>query len=59
MYEIMRYWDDDHPEWDLDTTGLRDGMAEAAQMGGLALAEVSGCNATVIAGDDLEQAVRI
>ena len=26
MYEVMRYWDDDHPEWDAGR-GLRGGMA--------------------------------
>ena len=23
MYEVMRYWDDDHPEWDTDDAPLR------------------------------------
>ena len=40
MYEVMRYWDDDHPEWDADGTRLRGGVAEAAEMGRLALVEV-------------------
>ena len=40
MYEIMRYWDDDHPEWDADRARLRGRVAQAAQMGRLAHAEV-------------------
>ncbi len=40
MYEIMRYWDDDHPEWDAERTRLRGGVAEPAEMGRLALVEV-------------------
>jgi hypothetical protein len=23
MYEVMRYWDDDHPEWDAEDTPSR------------------------------------
>ena len=40
MYEVMRYWDDDHPEWDAERTRLRGGVAEPAEMGRLALVEV-------------------
>ena len=40
MYEVMRYWDDDHPEWDAEETRLRGGVAEPAEMGRLALVEV-------------------
>ena len=40
MYEVMRYWDDDHPEWDAERTRLRGGVAEPAEMGRLALLEV-------------------
>ncbi len=40
MYEVMRYWDDDHPEWDAAEQRLRGGVAEAAEMGRLALVEV-------------------
>jgi len=39
MYEVMRYWDDDHPEWDAEEYA-RGGVAEPAEMGGLALVEV-------------------
>ena len=40
MYEVMGYWDDDHPEWRCGGTGLRGGVAEPAEMGRLALVEV-------------------
>ena len=40
MYEVMRYWDDDHPEWDAGEHALRRGVAEPAEMGRLALVEV-------------------
>ena len=40
MYEVMRYWDDDHPEWDADRARLRGGVAEPAEMGRLALVEI-------------------
>jgi hypothetical protein len=33
IYELMRYWDDDHPEWDADLAG-------SAEMDRLALVEV-------------------
>ena len=33
MYEVMRYWDDDHPDWDADEHGLRGGVAEASRSG--------------------------
>ena len=37
MYEIMRYWDDDHPEWDAKRQAF---AAEAAEMGRVALNEI-------------------
>ena len=40
MYEVMRYWDDDHPEMGCRGTRLRGGVAEPAEMGRLALVEV-------------------
>ena len=40
MYEVMRYWDDDHPEWDAGGTRPPAGVAEPAEMGRLALVEV-------------------
>ncbi len=40
MYEIMRYWDDEHPEWGADERAFALGVAQAAEMGRLALAKV-------------------
>ena len=40
IYEVMRYWDDEHPEMGCSGTGLRGGMAEPAEVGRLALVEV-------------------
>lgn len=57
MYEIMRYWDEDHPEW---TPELRDfataWRAQPKWVVSRSLKEV-GPNATLIA-DDIEAAVR-
>src|SRR5438105_11989933 len=40
MYEVMRYWDDDHPEWDAEEHAFAAGVAEPAEMGRLPLFEV-------------------
>ncbi len=40
LYEIMRYWDDDHPEWGAAETRIRGGVAEPAEVGRVALVEV-------------------
>jgi hypothetical protein len=40
MYEVMRYWDEDRPEWDEAETRLCGGVAEPAQVGRVALVEV-------------------
>jgi hypothetical protein len=39
MYEVMRYWDDDHPEWDAEEHAFG-GVAEPTEMGRLTLVEV-------------------
>jgi hypothetical protein len=39
MYEVMRYWDDDHPEWGAEERAFAGGVAETTEMGGLALVE--------------------
>ena len=41
MYEVMRYWDEDHPDWDAEERDYRGGVAEPAEVGRVALAEVS------------------
>ena len=40
MYEIMRYWDDDHPEWDAEKHAFAAAWRTPAEMGRLALVEV-------------------
>jgi hypothetical protein len=40
MYEVMRIWDEDRPEWP-GATRLRGGVAEATEVGRVALVEVS------------------
>jgi hypothetical protein len=39
MYEVMRIWDEDRPEWP-GATRLRGGVAEATEVGRVALVEV-------------------
>jgi hypothetical protein len=39
MYEVMRYWDEDHPEG-RGGTGLCGGMAKPTEVGRVAFAEV-------------------
>ncbi|MCI1279625.1 MAG: hypothetical protein LKG23_11655 [Nitrospira sp.] len=39
MYDVMRYWDDEHPEWDAEKR-LCGGVAKPAEMGRLALVKV-------------------
>ena len=40
MWDIMRYWDADDPEWDAGRARLRRGVAQPAEMGCIALIEV-------------------
>ena len=40
MYEVMRYWDDDHPEWDAAERAFAAAVADPAEIGCLALVEV-------------------
>lgn len=41
LYEVMRYWDEDRPEWERGETRLRGGVAEPTEVGRVALIEVS------------------
>ena len=41
MYEIMRYWDEDDPEWTAELRDFATALAEPAEVGGVALAEIS------------------
>ena len=40
MYEVMRYWDDDHPEWDAEEHAFAAAWRNQRRMGRLALVEV-------------------
>ena len=57
MYEIMRYWDEDHPEWDATANGIRSGVAEQTEVGGVEVVEV-GRPECYADRDDLEAAIR-
>jgi dihydrofolate reductase len=58
MYEIMRYWDEEHPEWDEGTSGpsRRRGGSSRSGLSHARLKEV-GPNASLV-GDDLDGAIR-
>ncbi len=57
MYEIMRYWDDDHPEWDTARQAFAAAWRKQPKwVVSRSLHEV-GPNASLIAGD-LERAIR-
>jgi len=56
MYEVMRYWDDDHPEWNAENA-LRGGVAGTSRNGSSALLKSVGPNARLVE-DDLESAIR-
>ena len=57
VYELMRYWDDDQPDWDADRHAFAAAWRKQPKwVASRTLAEV-GPNATLV-GDDLEGAVR-
>jgi hypothetical protein len=41
LYEVMRCWDDDHPEWDAAERDFAAGVGEPTEVGRVTLAEVS------------------
>ena len=55
MYEVMRYWDDDHPEWDADERAFA--AAWRKQPKWVVSRSLVGANARLV-GDDLEGAIR-
>ena len=57
MYEIMHYWDDDHPEWDAEERAFAAAWRKPAEMGRFALVKSVGPNARLV-GDDLEGVIR-
>jgi len=57
IYEIMRYWDDEHPEWDADERAFATAWRNQPKWVVSRSQPLIGPNATLI-GDDLERAVR-
>ena len=57
MYEIMRYWDDDHPEWDADESAFAAAWRKQAKWVASRSLKSVGPNATLL-GDDLESEIR-
>lgn len=57
MYEIMRYWDDDHPEWDSEEQAFSAAWRDQPKWVVSRSLKSVGPNATLIQ-DDLESAMR-
>ena len=57
IYELMRYWDDDHPEWDADRRAFAAAWRRQPKWVVSRSSTSVGPNATLI-GDDLEGAIR-
>ena len=57
MYEIMRYWDDDHPEWDAGRHAFASAWRSQRKWVVSRSLQSVGPNATIV-GDDLEGAIR-
>ena len=57
MYDDLRYWDDDHPEWDTDEQAFAAAWRDQPKWVVSRSLRSVGPNATLI-GDDLEGAVR-
>ncbi|MDO8396738.1 MAG: dihydrofolate reductase family protein [Bradyrhizobium sp.] len=57
IYEVMRYWDDDQPEWDADERDFATAWRNQPKWVVSRSLESVGPNATLV-GDDLEAVVR-
>src|ERR1044071_8352653 len=57
MYEIMRYWDDDHPEWNADEQAFAAAWRKQRKWVVSRSLKSVGPNASLV-GDDLEGAIR-
>jgi dihydrofolate reductase len=57
MYEIMRYWDDDHPEWDADRRAFAAAWRKQHKWVVSRSLQSVGPNASLV-GNDLERAIR-
>jgi dihydrofolate reductase len=58
MYEIMRYWDDDHPDWDADRHAFATAWRKQRKWVVSRTLRSAGPNATLIDAADLEAATR-
>ncbi len=56
MYEIMRYWDDDHPEWDTERQAFAAAWRKQPKWVASRSLKSVGTNATLV-GDDFEGAI--
>ncbi len=57
LYELMRYWDDDHPDWDADRQAFAAAWRRQPKWVVSRTLDTAGPNATLIK-DDLERAIR-
>jgi dihydrofolate reductase len=57
IYEVMRYWDDEHPEWDADERAFAEAWRRQPKWVVSRTLESVGPNATLVQGD-LETAIR-
>jgi len=57
MYEVMRYWDDEHPEWDADERAFAAAWRKQPKWVVSRSLKSVGPNATLVA-DDLDAAIR-
>ena len=57
MYELMRYWDDDHPEWNAEERAYASAWRNQPKWVASRSLKAAGPNATLV-GDDLEGAIR-
>src|SRR4030095_5065477 len=57
LYELMRYWDDDHPEWDAEKRAFAAAWRKQPKWVVSRTLKAVGPNATLV-GDDLEQEIR-
>lgn len=57
MYEIMRYWDEDHPEWDAEEKAFAAAWRKQQKWVVSRSLKSVGTNA-ILMGDDLEGAIR-
>src|SRR3982750_1665083 len=57
MYEVMRYWDDDRPEWDAEQHAFAAAWRKQPKWVVSRSLKSVGPNATLV-GDDLESAIR-